>query len=161
VASARVITGQIRQTPEFRAIAGNILNKPWPWPGSLSDGDRAWQRLRAPVAVLPEAAAERLGVPPGTIAALTGYDAPKMAIQHQVALGEYELAQQVLDAPDAVRKRDGKVAFYKRIGGRVWIAVLKVTGEGEVFLNSFHGWVTANRFRSELDASTKSDDGAK
>jgi hypothetical protein len=151
VEATKVIVRASMKTPEFRSIAGNTLGKPYPWPTTLSDSDRAWQKLRVPVAIINEVNAERIGVPAASIVEVTGADAPKMAIKHTVSISDYVLVQSILDDPDAVKLRQGKYEFYKEIEGRRWIVVLKRTAEGEVFINSYHGFVKANRYTRAVE----------
>jgi hypothetical protein len=137
--AARTIVRAMRATPEFTAIAGNTLAMPHPWPDVPTEAQRAWQRLRAPVAVLDAAAAERLGVPAATVIELTGADAPKMAARHGVTVADYDLVERILQAPDGFsRSANGKWRITAIVDGAPWLMLLKVTRNGEVYLNSYH-----------------------
>jgi SPP1 gp7 family putative phage head morphogenesis protein len=137
--AATVISSAIRRTPEFRAIAGNAPGKPWPWPKPLSEGDRAWQKLRAAVAIVDAANAERLNVPALAVVELTGHDAPKMTVRHGIRVEDYDLVQDIISDPDHDGvAANGKWQYVKVIEGKPWLVILKRTREGEIYLNSFH-----------------------
>jgi hypothetical protein len=152
VAAARQITAALRRTPEARAILGNQPDWPYPWPADADEAARAWWRLRAPVAALPEALADVLAVPAGAVVEVTGHDAPKMRRKHQIQIEDYDLLQALLDKPRAVAPSGGKWQVVRAIKGRRLIGILKVTSEGEVFLNSFRARLSDRQWASVIAA---------
>lgn len=95
-------------------------------------------RLRWPAAVVSPQLANRLGTP-SRVATLSVADAAKIQAQHpEVSAGFWPRLQDILDEPDAVDMKGGKIGVWKRIDGIAWRIILKASTEGEIFVNSVY-----------------------
>jgi hypothetical protein len=95
-------------------------------------------RQRWPVAVLPDALRETLGVETH-VATLSVADAAKIAFKHPEVTAEFwdDLEEQI-SAGRSSLSGDGKLVLMSNWQARPWKIVLKRTAQGEVFVNSVH-----------------------
>lgn len=124
---------RLRQDPVMRYV---VENGPAYRPHQPED--QAIRDLRWPVAVLPDTVAARLGTTSRT-ASLTVATAEKQLRSRKPVLdvADYDLVQEVLDAPDAEMQEGASTAYWRVIEGKPWKLVLKRTGADEIFLTSF------------------------
>lgn len=121
-----------RSSAAFLHIAGNGAALPYP----LQRAGRTDAMVAAARAMTPVASIQQDGLT-GTVQ-ISGEDAAKMQIKHRLDLEAYDQAQAIIDHPDAVAIDRGKHVFVALIEGRPWRAVVKVTANGAILLNSLH-----------------------
>ncbi len=128
----RETIAQMRKDPVFEYVVDNGAGyKP------TMPGDHAIRDLRWPVAALSDDAARALGTTSRTVAmTIATAEKQSRARRHQpLAIADYDLVQQIIDAPDAVID-DGDLALWRYFGERPWKAVIKRTAEDEILLTS-------------------------
>ncbi|MBB4302342.1 hypothetical protein GGD81_001369 [Rhodobium orientis] len=138
----RIAVADLVGSRPFRAIqSGEIPYRP----NDPDPANRLRGALSAPVAMLPDALAKRLGSRTKTVR-FSVADAEKQARKRRrkdgaplLAAEDYGKVQQLIDKGRPIHEQDRDVLFVGEVEGRPWLAVIRRTVAGsELFLKSFH-----------------------
>lgn len=127
---------RLREDPVFTYVTENGAG--FDYQRRLDPGQAGTGRLRWPAAVVSPGLASQLGTP-SRVATLSVADAAKIQAQHpEVSADFWPHLQDILDEPEAVDRKGGKLGVWKRINGIAWRVILKASAEGEIFVNSVY-----------------------
>ena len=135
-----------RQGEVFRRVVMNDVGYPYTprrlrgpdyRPPDLDEAMKATGRMMVAVAALSDELALRIGAPT-KIVLLSQADAAKQLGEHpDITLEDYNHLDIILVEPDKVQDDRGKFRVIRKLPDGDWVVVLKITGAGEVLLNSF------------------------